>query len=143
MPILYPRPQPDFAMGFKRSTFTEDQLCAIESVFLCDTLKTSLFTTAYYMYLPFLTCDMNAVLDIADRQEAQSVTLAINQSCRRTSLASKPEAIIYRLYPVIEGWKVTSYQQPIRALHFASEAGMGKKIAYKFTNSICDLWTQV
>lgn len=40
----------------------------------------SFFMPTYYMYFPFLTCEVKcgaAALDIADHQDAHSVTLAV------------------------------------------------------------------
>ncbi|KAK4146360.1 uncharacterized protein C8A04DRAFT_25870 [Dichotomopilus funicola] len=81
IPFTEPRPQPDYSVGFRREAFTEEQLTKL-SPFLGDFIAgdQSLFMTTYYMYFPFLTCEVKcgaAALDIADRQNAHSLTLAV------------------------------------------------------------------
>ncbi|EEH06219.1 conserved hypothetical protein [Histoplasma capsulatum G186AR] len=69
-----PRPQPDYAVGFSRSVFTEDQLKKLEP-FIGDDPDTysSFFVATFYMYFPFLASEVKgtAILDIADRQRTQ------------------------------------------------------------------------
>ena len=81
IPLTSTRPQPDYSVGFKRDAFTEDQLAKL-SPFIGDFIAgdQSFFMATYYMYFPFLTCEVKcgaAALDIADRQNAHSVTLAV------------------------------------------------------------------
>lgn len=80
LPLTGTRPQPDYAVGFKRKAFTEDQLHKL-SPFIGDFIAgdQSFFMATYQMYFPFLTCEVKcgaAALDIADRQNAHSMTLA-------------------------------------------------------------------
>ncbi|KAI9747639.1 MAG: hypothetical protein M4579_007424, partial [Chaenotheca gracillima] len=83
IPVYGPRPQPDYSVGFGRSAFTEDQLKKLEP-FVGDILFGSKFTShfmgTWYMFFPFLTCKVKcgaAALDVADRQNAHSMTLAV------------------------------------------------------------------
>ncbi|KAK4206103.1 hypothetical protein QBC37DRAFT_242996, partial [Rhypophila decipiens] len=81
IPFTSTRPQPDYSVGFRREAFTDDQLIKL-SPFIGDfiTGDQSLFMATYYMYFPFLTCEVKcgaAALDIADRQNAHSMTLAV------------------------------------------------------------------
>lgn len=68
-------------MGFKRDAFTQEQLDKLAPFighFLAG--NQSFFMTTSYMYLPFLTCEVKcgaAALDIADRENAHSMTLAM------------------------------------------------------------------
>ena len=74
-----PRPQPDYSVGFRRSTFTEDQLQRLDPL-VGSVFDTSFFVATYRMYFPFLTCEVKcgaAALDIADRQNAHSMTIAV------------------------------------------------------------------
>lgn len=73
IPVYGPRPHPDYSVGFGRSAFTEDQLKKLEP-FVGDILfgskYTSHFMGTWYMYFPFLTCEVKcgaAALDFADR----------------------------------------------------------------------------
>ncbi|GAB1311970.1 hypothetical protein MFIFM68171_02180 [Madurella fahalii] len=75
------RPQPDYSVGFKRDASTEDQLAKL-SPFIGDFIAgdQSFLMATYYMYFPFLTCEVKcggAALDIADRQNAHSMTVAV------------------------------------------------------------------
>ena len=81
IPFTSTRPQPNSSVGFRRDAFTEDQLAKL-SPFICDFIAgdQSFFMTTYYMYFPFLTCEVKcgaAALDIADRQNAHSMALAV------------------------------------------------------------------
>lgn len=67
-PITKPRPQPDYAIGFKRSAFSDDQLKKLQP-FLGEPSSSSYFMGTYYMHFPFFTCEVkcgSAGLDIAD-----------------------------------------------------------------------------
>jgi hypothetical protein len=79
IPITPTRLQPNYAVGFRRTAFTEDQLKKL-LLFVGGLLEKSYFIATYYMYLPFLTCEVKcgaAALDIADRQNAYSITIAV------------------------------------------------------------------
>ncbi|KAK5003555.1 hypothetical protein LTR28_010022, partial [Elasticomyces elasticus] len=54
IPVTKPRPQPDYAVGFRREAFTDDQLHKIQP-FVGELTDTSYFMGTYYMYFPFLT----------------------------------------------------------------------------------------
>jgi hypothetical protein len=75
------RPQPDYSVGSKREAFTEDQLDKL-SPFIGDFIvgDQSFFMATYYMYFPFLMCEVKcsaAALNVADRQTAHSMTLVV------------------------------------------------------------------
>lgn len=71
MTVLKLGPELDnYQEGFRREAFTEDQLSKL-SPFIGDFIAgdQSFFMATYYMYLPFLTCEVKcsaAALDIAD-----------------------------------------------------------------------------
>jgi hypothetical protein len=72
-------PQPDYSIGFRREAFTEDQLKRLKP-FVGELIDTSFFMAMYYIYFPFLTYEVKcgaAVLDIADQQNAYSMTMAV------------------------------------------------------------------
>lgn len=79
IPVTKPRPQPDFSFGFRRSIFSDDQLRKLQPL-LGDSSSLSYFRATYYMYFPFLTCEVkcsNTSLEIADRQNSHSNALAV------------------------------------------------------------------
>jgi hypothetical protein len=76
-----PRPQPNYSVGFGRSAFTDDQLAKLVPFVgkIIDT-STSYLIATWQINLPFLTCKVKygaATLDIADRQNTHSITLAV------------------------------------------------------------------
>ncbi|EQL33563.1 hypothetical protein, variant 1 [Blastomyces dermatitidis ATCC 26199] len=155
-----PRPQPDYAVGFGRSAFTEDQLKTFEP-FLGYDLDTysSYFLATFYMYFPFLTSEVKgtAALDIADRQNAHSMTLSVRGVVELFKLVGREEEAnreilafsishdhrtvrMYGHYAVIEGDKTSFYRHPIKTFDFTSEEGKDKWSAYTFTKNVYDIW---
>jgi hypothetical protein len=66
-------------VGFPRQAFTEYQLGKL-APFVGDIDDTSFFMSTAYMYFPFVTAEVKcgkAALDIADRQNAHSITLSV------------------------------------------------------------------
>lgn len=112
------------------------------------------------MHLPFLTCEVKcgaAALDIADRQNAHSMTLAVRGIVELFRLVKREKELhrqiiafsishdhrtvrIYGHYPVIEKGKTTFYRHPIHEFNFSALDGGEKWTAYKFTKNIYDIW---
>jgi hypothetical protein len=112
------------------------------------------------MYFPFLTCEVKcraAALDIADRQNAHSMTLAVRGVVETFRMVGREKELnreilafsishdhttvrIYGHYPVIEGPKTTFYRHPIRNFSFTELDGKEKWLAYQFTKNVYDLW---
>ncbi|KAJ9608544.1 hypothetical protein H2200_007532 [Cladophialophora chaetospira] len=159
IPIEGPRPQPDYSVGFRRSAFTDDQLYRLDPL-IGSVFDTSFFVATYRMYSPFLTCEVKcgaAALDIVDRQNAHSMTLAVraivelyravkrekelNREILAFSISHDNTTIrIYGHYPVTENSKTTFYRHPIKRFDFTSEEGADKWTAYKFTKNIYNIW---
>jgi hypothetical protein len=114
----------------------------------------------YYMYFPFLTCEVKcgaAALDIADRQNAHSMTLAvrgivelfraveredeINRKILAFSVSHDHTSVrIYGHYPVIAGKDTKYYRHPIHKFDFTALDGQDKWTAYRFTKNVYDTW---
>ena len=161
VPLTGTRPQPDYSVGFKREAFSDDQLHKL-SPFIGEFLSgdQSYFMSTYYMYFPFLTCEAKcgaAALDIADRQNAHSMTLAvravvelfrgvnredeINREILAFSVSHDHRSVrIYGHYAVIDGPKTTFYRHPIHTFDFTALDGRDKWTAYKFTNNVYNTW---
>lgn len=161
IPLTKTRPQPDYSVGFKREAFTDDQLAKL-SPFIGDFLygDQSLFMSTYYMYFPFLTCEVKcgaAALDIADRQNAHSMTLAVrgvvelfralkredevNRQILAFSVSHDHQSVrIYGHYAVLKGKSTEYYRHPIRNFVFTELEGKEKWTAYRFTKNIYDTW---
>jgi hypothetical protein len=156
-----PCPQPDYSVGFGRSAFTEDRLKKLKPlVGEVPDSYTSYFMATWQMYFPFLTCEVKcgaAALDIADRQNAHSMTLAVRAVVELFRLVGREKELhreilafsishndssvrIYGHYPVINGKDTTYYRHPIRNFVFTELNGKDKWAAYKFTKNVYDIW---
>ncbi|KAI0872477.1 hypothetical protein GGS24DRAFT_491490 [Hypoxylon argillaceum] len=164
VPLTGTRPQPDYAVGFKREAFTAAQLTKL-SPLIGDLIAgdCSLFMATYYMYFPFLTCEVKCgtgALDVADRQNAHSMTLAVraitelyravkreNEVHRKIlgfSISHDHKSVrIFGHYPVIDRKSIKYYRHPIRQFDFTELNGKEKWTTYRFTKSVYDLWMPV
>jgi hypothetical protein len=160
-PFYGPRPQPDYSLGFGPAAFTDDQLEKLKP-FVGEVPDnfTSLFMATRQMYFPFLTCEVkcgDGELDVADRQNAHSMTLAVrgvvelfrlikrehelDREILAFSISHNRETVrIYGHYPVIDGKNTTFYRHPICRFVFAGPDGKEKWTAYKFTRNVYDIW---
>jgi len=164
IPFHGTRPQPDYSVGFGRSAFTEEQLKKLEPfVGEIDSKALTYFMATTRMYFPFLTCEIKcgaAALDVADRQNAHSMTVAVRalvelfRSIKREkeldreilafSISHDHTSVrIYGHYPVIEGDKTTFYRYPIHKFDFTALDGKEKWTAYKFTKNVYDTWMPI
>lgn len=160
-PFYGPRPQPDYSLGFRRSAFTDDQLEKLKPfVGEIPEIGTSFFMGTWEMYFPFLTCEVkcgNQALDIADRQNAHSMTLAVRgivelfRKMKREkelhlqilafSLSHDHQMVrIYGHYPLIDGDKTEYYRHYIRAFDFTDLDGKDKWASYRFAKNVYDIW---
>ena len=159
IPLTTTRPQPDYAVGFRREAFTEEQLKKLQP-FVGELTDQSFFMGTYYLYFPFLTCEVKcgaAALDVADRQNAHSMTLAVRAVVELFRLAKREKELnreilafsishdhrsvrIYGHYAVIEEKKTGFYRYPVREFSFTELEGKDKWTAYKFTKSVYRTW---
>lgn len=120
----------------------------------------SLFKATYHMYFPFLTCEMKcgaAALDIADRQNAHSMTLAVRAIVELFRIVKREDEVnrqivafsvshdhqsvrIYGHYPVITEKDTKYYRHPIRKFDFTDLDGKEKWTAYRFIKNVYDIW---
>ena len=160
IPLSKTRPQPDYSNGFSREAFTDEQLTKINPIVGDIVTDVSYFMATYYMYFPFLTCEVKcgaAALDTADRQNAHSMTLAVRAVVELFRLAEREKEVdreilafsishdhrtvrIYGHYPVIEGKDTKYYRHPIHTFDFTALEGKDKWTAYKFTKNVYDIW---
>jgi hypothetical protein len=111
------------------------------------------------MYLLFLTCEVKcgaAALDIANRQNTHSMTLAVRGIVELFRLVKRENELhreilafsishnhktirIYSHYPVIDRDKTTFYRHPIKKFDITSEESKDKWTSYKFTKNIYDI----
>lgn len=156
------RPQPDYAVGFQRTAFTKDQLTKL-SPLIGDFIQgdLSFFMATYYIYFPFLTCEVkcgDVGLDIADRQNAHSMALAV-RAVVELFRAVKREAEVHRQvlafsvshnhrsvriyahYPEIHGKDTTYYRHLIHDFNFTVLNGKEKWTTYRFIRNVYDIWS--
>ncbi|KAF1999267.1 hypothetical protein P154DRAFT_554896 [Amniculicola lignicola CBS 123094] len=160
MPFHGPRPQPDYSLGFKREAFTPEQLQKLQP-FIGNELEDYSFIAATYdMYFPFLTSEVKcgaSALDIADRQNAHSQTVALrglitlfqcvgredelHQEINGFSISHSDEQVrVWGHYAVING-KPTFYRHPIANFAISkTEQGDNRWTAYTFVRNIYDSW---
>ena len=159
IPVTKPRPQPDYSVGFQRNAFTENQLQKLRP-FVGELTETSFFMGTWYMYFPFFSSEVKcgaAALDVADRQNAHSMTLAVRGVVELFRLVKREKELhrkiiafsvshdnravrIYGHYPVIEDKKTTFYRHTIHEFNFIALKGKEKWTAYKFTKSVYNIW---
>jgi len=161
IPLTGTRPQPDYSVGFTREAFSDEQLVKL-SPFIGDFIAgdQSFFMATYYMYFPFLTCEVKcgaAALDVADRQNAHSMTLAVRAVAELFRAVKREDEVhrqilafslshdhrsvrIYGHYPVIDGKDTKYYRHPIHEFSFTALDGKEKWTAYRFTKNIYDSW---
>ncbi|KAL8885833.1 MAG: hypothetical protein Q9215_006362 [Flavoplaca cf. flavocitrina] len=153
IPITSTRPQPDFAVGFKRSIFSDEQLTKLRPV-LGDPSCLSYFKATYYMYFPFLTCEVvcgGTGLDIGDRQNAHSMTIAVRGIVELFKMVKRDNELngklltfsvthdhrmvrLYGHYPVIENSKTTKIYR--HAIHTYALDGKDKWTTYCFVMEV-------
>lgn len=112
------------------------------------------------MYFPFLTCEVKcgaAALDVADRQNAHSMTLAVRGVVELFRMVKRERELhreilafsvshdhrtvrIYGHYPVLDGEETTFYRHAIHTFDFTALDGKEKWTAYKFTKNFYDIW---
>lgn len=154
-----PRPQPDYSFGFRRSAFTDEQLNKLDPL-ISSVYDTSFFVATYRMYFPFLTCEVKcdaAALDVVDRQNAHSMTVAVRGIVELYKTVKREKELhreilafsishdhrsvrIYDHYPVIDEDKTTFYRHPVHEFAFTALDGKEKWTAYKFTKNIYDVF---
>ena len=155
IPITSPRPQPDFAVGFRRSVFSDDQLCKIQPL-LGDISSLSYFRATYYMFFPFLTCEVKygaTGLELADRQNAHSMTLAVRGIVELFKLGKREKELhrelltfsishdhrtvrLYGYYPVFDGSKTKTHRHQIHTFDITALNGKERWTTYKFTVAV-------
>lgn len=159
IPLTKPRPQPDYSVGFRRKAFTDEQLQKLRP-FVGDLTDNSYFMATYYMYFPFFTCEVKcgaSALDIADRQNAHSASVAVRAAVELFKLVGRGAEVnreilafsishdhrtvrIYGHYAVIEEDKTTYYRHPIHTFDFTALDGKEKWTAYRFTRNVYEIW---
>lgn len=159
IPLLDVHPQPDYSVGFNYTAFTDDQLDKL-SPFLGEPGDMSFFLGRYEMHFPFLTCETTGTpgdLDIADRRNAYSMTLAMRAVTKLFCAVNRGNEVdreilafsvshdaymvqIYGHYPEFNGDKVKYYRHPIYRSYITVNEGKDRWTAYRIIKNIYELW---
>lgn len=158
------RPQSDYSVGFGQSAFTKEQLKKLKPfVGEIGSKALTYFMATTRMYFPFLTCEVKCsteVLEIADRQNAHSMTVVVKDVVelyravkREKELHRKIFAFlishdhksvgIYDYYAIIKEEKTTFYRHPVYDFSFIAQEGKHKWTAYQFTRNVYDTWMPI
>ncbi|KAM3084775.1 hypothetical protein ACMFMG_003229 [Clarireedia jacksonii] len=161
IPFCGPSPQPDYSVGFGRSAFTQSQIGKL-TLFTKELMDdyTSYFMSTWYMYFPFLTCEVESGagnLEVADRQNAHSMTIAVRAIVELFKLVKREHELhreilafsishsdssvrIYGHYAALDGANTTFYRHDIHSLCIAGHESKEKWLAYTFVRNVYDIW---
>lgn len=161
IPVEGPRPQPDYSVGFRFSTFSDDQINKLHRHLKLD--AKTFFSATLEMFFPFLTSEVKCgkqALNIADRQNAHSMTVAIRgvvelfrkvgraEELHRKALGfsishDNQQVRIYVHYPEIDGVHTKCYRHPLKGFIIRSENGKERWSAYQFVRNVYDTFVPV
>ena len=148
-------------MGFGRSAFTEEQLKKLEPfIGEIGSKSTTYFIAITRIYFPFLTYEVKysaTALNIADRQNAYSITITVRGVVELYKAVKRKKELyreilaylishnyrsvrIYGYYAIIEEDNTTFYRHLIYTFDFTALDGKDKWTAYKFIKNVYDIW---
>lgn len=160
-PITKTRPQPDYSVGLDYKAFSDEQKDKLTPFIGKWPNRTpSLFMATYYMFFPFLACEVKcgaAALDVADRQNAHSMAIAaraivelfrqvereaeLHRQILSFSISHNDRYVrIYGYYPVINGKNVKYYRHQIHSFDFTTLDGKDKWATFQFTKNVYESW---
>lgn len=152
IPFEGPRPQPDFCVGFERNAFSDDQLEKLGF----DLYAKTHFTATYKIFFPFFTTEVKCGqqgLDIADRQNAHSMTIAVRGIVELYRIVGRAQELhrkvlgfsishdhrtvrIYSHYAEIDGSGTTYYRHILEEFAILGRDGMDRWMAYQFVRNV-------
>ncbi|KUI58187.1 hypothetical protein VP1G_05465 [Cytospora mali] len=113
------------------------RLCMSRRPFVGTPWDESYFAATWYMYFPFLTCEVKCgALDIADRQNAHSATLAVRAVVELFRLVKREKEINREIL----AFSVSHDCSNIRIYGHYPLEGKEKWTAYRFTRNVYDNW---
>lgn len=152
-------PEPDYAVGFVKDAFTEEQLIRLGS-FMGKHNGSSPFKSMVDMFFPFLTVEVKCnkpSLGLADRQNAHSMTRALRGVVDLFRLVNREKELnrkilgfsvshdhdnvkIHGHYPVICKDKTAYYRYPVREFSITARNGRERWTSYKFVMALYNDW---
>jgi hypothetical protein len=156
------RPQPDSAIGFRATEFSAGQLEKLQPYLGGLDAKYD-FRATLHMYFPFLTCEVkrgNVGLDIADRQNAHSMTIAVRGLVALFRLVGREQEVygkiltvsisfdhrvarIYGYLPIIKGQVTEVWREQIDAFDFSSPEGGHRWKCHQYSLNALDAGLQL
>ena len=158
IPITDTRPQPDRCVGFDGSAFTWPQRQRLKHCIghFVPIEYISPFLATWKMYFPFFACEAKSGtgdLDVADKQNAHSMTMAVRGIVELFKLVNREDELhrrvlafsmshdasivrIYGHYALVKNRVATFYRHPLREFSFTSQEGKDKWTAYQFTKNV-------
>ena len=158
VPITDTRPQPDRCVGFDVSAFTWPQRQRLKHCIghFIPVEYVSPFLATWKMYFPLFACEAKigtGDLDVADKQNAHSMTMAVRGIVELFKLVNREYELhrrilafsishdasivrIYGHYALIKDRAAKFYRHPIHEFSFTSQNGRDKWTAYQFTKNV-------
>ncbi|KAF7855426.1 hypothetical protein EAF04_010169 [Stromatinia cepivora] len=160
--ITQTHPKPDSAIGFKETALSAKQTEKIQP-YLGDLDAKSDFKATFYMLFAFLTYEVNPGnigLDIADRQNAHSMTIAVRALVALFRLMGREQELygkiltisisfdhrtvrIYGYLPIIKGQNTEVWREDIDAFDFRTREGQYKWKCYQYSMNTLDIGRQL
>ncbi|KAL3466458.1 hypothetical protein BJX64DRAFT_284396 [Aspergillus heterothallicus] len=150
-----PRPQPDYAVGFSESSFTQEQLDRL-ALFIGHPEEISYFRGTENLYFPFMVSEVKSEstsLSLADRPIANAMGICLrgivnlfrmvdreaelHQQVLGFSVAHNVRTVnIYAHYPIIAERQITFHHRLIRHIFLSDIIGDEKWVPYKFALAV-------
>ncbi|EAS36605.3 uncharacterized protein CIMG_01959 [Coccidioides immitis RS] len=158
-PFYGPPPQPHYSVGFKRSSFTEEQIAKLLP-YIGDWDCTSHFLGSFSMFFPSFTAEVKCGsegLDVADRRNLHSATISlrgvtqlfkqvgraaeINREILAFSISHDHKFVrIYGHYPVFKDGIATFWRHSIHEFSITALDGRDKWTAFHFTRNLYSIF---
>lgn len=161
LPGLDKRPQPDYSVGFTEDAFSAEQHNKLKP-WIGDALEKdqSPFMGMYMMYFPFLTCEVkcgSASLDVADRQNALSMTIATRGVARLFREVGREKeldgeavgfsvshdtrsVLIFAHYVESTERGILCWREEVRTFCFTELDGKERGTSYRFIQNLYQIW---
>jgi hypothetical protein len=159
IPFYGSRPQPDHTVGLKWLVFTEVQRRKLG----IDFTSKSYYTARDDIYFPFLTTEIKcgkSVLDLADRANANSMTIAVRGVVELFRKVGRPMDVhrralgfsisydekvvrLYAHYPEIDGDKTSFWRHTIKEFFLRDGDGANKWTCYTFTRNVYEKFVPI
>lgn len=158
VPITETRPQPDRCAGFGASAFTWPQRSRLRKQIghSIPVDVVSVFLATWRMYFPFFACEAKcgvADLEVADKQNAHSMTMAVRGIVELFKLVNREDELHRRIlafsishdasivrihghYALIKDCAAKFYRHPVHEFSFTAQNGKEKWTAYRFTKNV-------